>query len=223
MAPELNKARAQGQAARDARRRGTAPAHKRERRPRAPEALAAHTQKARRAGEAQETAVPQGPLRQGRFGEAGCPTRTYWRRRRRTATSLFGTRRLVRKHNCYLSRTSGPCSRPAPKILHDYARPAAWTTCARSGPYLSKTRTRRRRACSRGTKGHVAAAAFLATNTLITVSGDSTAALWDLNRLPSSDIDQRAEVYAGHDECLSAVAKDPTSEKNFATGSPTGA
>ena len=73
-----------------------------------------------------------------------------------------------------------------------------------------------------GHKGHVAAAAFLATNTLITVSGDSTAALWDLNRLPSSDIDQRAEVFAGHDECLSAVAKDPTSDKNFATGSADG-
>ena len=73
-----------------------------------------------------------------------------------------------------------------------------------------------------GHKGHVAAASFLATNTLITVSGDSTAALWDLNRLPSSHIDQRAEVYAGHDKCLSAVAKDPTSEKNFATGSADG-
>ena len=73
-----------------------------------------------------------------------------------------------------------------------------------------------------GHKGHVAAASFLATNTLITVSGDSTAALWDLNRLPSSDIDQRAEVYAGHDECLSAVAKDPTSDKKFATGSADG-
>ena len=73
-----------------------------------------------------------------------------------------------------------------------------------------------------GHKSHVAAATFLATNTLITVSGDSTAALWDLNRPPSSDIDQRAEVYAGHDECLSAVAKDPESDNNFATGSADG-
>jgi WD40 repeat protein len=71
-----------------------------------------------------------------------------------------------------------------------------------------------------GHKGHVAAATFLATNTLITVSGDATAALWDLNASASSDIDQRTEVFEGHDQCCSSVARG--SAKNFATASADG-
>ena len=71
-----------------------------------------------------------------------------------------------------------------------------------------------------GHKGHVAAATFLATNTLITVSGDATAALWDLNASASSDIDQRTEVFEGQDQCCSSVARG--SAKAFATASAGG-
>jgi WD40 repeat protein len=44
--------------------------------------------------------------------------------------------------------------------------------------------------------------------------------LWDLNASASSDIDQRTEVFEGHDQCCSSVARG--SAKTFATASADG-